>query len=179
MEPASLPLYALGREKKHPMDDKAEKIALFRYGVIAPLVLETLPRGEHTRRAQEIADRLYDIPHSGRRSLSVDTLLNWTARYRKDGFPALIPKPRQDRGRMRAVPPGTAVLIERLKRENPHRTGAALLRELALTGEQNKSGLSASTLYRFLRARGLTERQLLLDKTAAHKKYEAQYANQI
>ena len=45
-------------------DDKAEKIALFRYGLIAPLVLETLPRGELTRRAQEIAARLYDIPHS-------------------------------------------------------------------------------------------------------------------
>ena len=34
------------------MDDKAEKVALFRYGLIAPLVLETLPRGELTRRAQ-------------------------------------------------------------------------------------------------------------------------------
>jgi len=28
---------------------KAEKVALFRYGLIAPLVLETLPRGELTR----------------------------------------------------------------------------------------------------------------------------------
>ena len=43
------------------MDDKADKVALFRYGLIAPLVLETLPRGELTRRAQEIAARLYDI----------------------------------------------------------------------------------------------------------------------
>ena len=159
------------------MDDKAEKTALFRYGLIAPLVLETLPRGELTRRAQEIAARLYDIPHSDRRSLSVDTLLDWVLRYRKEGFPALVPKPRQDRGQPRAVPPETAALIERLKRENPHRTGAALLHELA--SEPNKPGLSASTLYRFLRARGLTERQLLLDKAAAHKKYEAQYANQI
>jgi putative transposase len=179
MESASLPLYALGREKKHPMDDKAEKIALFRYGLIAPLVLETLPHGELTRRAQEIAARLYDIPYSGRRSLSVDTLMDWALRYRQDGFPALVPKARQDRGQMRAVPPETATLIERLKRENPHRAGTALLRELALNGEQNKAGLSASTLYRFLRARGLTERQLLLDKATAHKKYEAQYSNQI
>jgi len=36
------------------MDDKAEKVALFRYGLIAPLVLETLPRGELTRRAHEL-----------------------------------------------------------------------------------------------------------------------------
>ena len=60
------------------MDDKAEKIALFRYGLIAPLVLETLPRGELTRRAHEIASRVYDIPHSTRRRVSVDTLLEWT-----------------------------------------------------------------------------------------------------
>jgi hypothetical protein len=37
------------------MDAKAEKIALFRFGVIASLVVEPLPRGELTRRAQEIA----------------------------------------------------------------------------------------------------------------------------
>ena len=54
-----------------------------------------------------------------------------------------------------------------------------MLRELALANEQDKTGLSASTLYRFLRARGLTERQLLLDKATAHKKYEAEFANQI
>ena len=67
------------------MDDKAEKIALFRYGLIAPLVLETLPRGELTRRAQEIAARLYDIPYSTRRQVSLDTLLDWTLRYRRHG----------------------------------------------------------------------------------------------
>ena len=159
-------------------DDKAEKIALFRYGLIAPLVLETLPRGELTRRAQEVAARLYDIPHSMRRQVSVDTLLEWTLRYRRNGLTALIPKPRQDRGQQRAVAPETAALIERLKRENPHRTGAALLRELAPADAQDKAALSPSTLYRFLRARGLTERQLLLDKAAAHKKYEAEHANQ-
>jgi transposase len=148
------------------MDDKAEKVALFRYGLIAPLVLETLPRGELTRRAQEIAARLYDIPHSTRRQVSVDTLLDWTLRYRRNGLPALSPKPRQDRGQARAVAPDTAALIERLKRENPHRTGAALLRELATANETHQAGLSASTLYRFLRTRGLTERQLLLDKAA-------------
>jgi transposase InsO family protein len=159
-------------------DDKAEKIALFRYGLIAPLVLETLPRGELTRRAEEVAARLYDIPHSTRRQVSVDTLLEWTLRYRRNGLVALNPKPRKDRGQQRVVTAETAALIERLKRANPHRTGTALLRELAPANEQDKTELSASTLYRFLRARGLTERQLLLDRTAAHKKYEAEFANQ-
>ncbi len=159
------------------MDAKAEKLALFRYGVIAPLVLETLPRGELTRRAQEIAARHYDIPDSKRISISVDTLLEWALRYRTGGFEALAPKPRQDRGQSRAITPQLADLIERLKRENPHRTGTTLLRELALSSGQNDPGVSASTLYRFLKQRGLTERQLLAPP--AHKKFEAQTSNQI
>src|ERR671929_1811292 len=98
------------------MDVKAEKIALFRYGLIAPLVIEALPRGELTRRAEEIASRQYDIPDSRRRSLCVDTLLEWAKRYRHGGLDALAPKPRQDRGQPRAITSQLAALIERLKR---------------------------------------------------------------
>lgn len=159
------------------MDDKAEKLALFRYGLIAPLVLEPLARGELTRRAEEIASRHYDIPNSKRRTVCVDTLLHWAVRYRQGGFPALAPKPRQDRGQSRAITPQLASLIERLKRENPHRTGATLLRELALSSKQDESPVSASSLYRFLKQRGLSERQLLAPP--ARKKFEAEHANQI
>jgi putative transposase len=158
------------------MHAQAEKIALFRYALIAPLVLQTLPRGELTRRAEEIAARHYDIPSSQRTSVSVDTLLEWTLRYRKGGLEALAPKPRQDRGQSRAITPSLAELIERLKRENPHRAGTTLLRELALA-DQNSPPLSASTLYRFLKQRGLTARQLLAPP--ARKKFEAERSNQI
>jgi putative transposase len=159
------------------MDAKAEKLALFRYGLIAPLVLEALPRGELTRRAEEIAARHYDIPFSKRTAVSVDTLLRWAVRYRNGGFEALAPKPRQDRGQSRTITPQLASLIERLKRENPHRTGATLLRELALSAGQDQPALSAATLYRFLKQRGLSERQLLTPP--AHKKFEAELSNQI
>ena len=159
------------------MDAKAEKVALFRYGLIAPLILEPLPRGELTRRAEEIAARHYDIPASKRTSVSVDTLLDWALRYRHGGFEALAPQPRQDRGQSRTITPQLADLIERLKRENPHRTGTTLLRELALSSGHNEPAISASTLYRFLKQRGLTERQLLAPP--ARKKFEAEYSNQI
>ena len=70
------------------MDAQAEKVALFRYALVSPLVRETLPRGELTRRAQEIATRHYEIPSSQRTSVSVDTLLDWALRYRQGGFEA-------------------------------------------------------------------------------------------
>ncbi len=161
------------------MNDKPEKIALFRYGLIAPLILETLPRGELTRRAEEIASRAYDIPHSTRRTVSIDTLLDWALRYRRHGLEGLTPQPRQDRGQARVVDPQTAALIERLKRENPHRTGMSLLRQLASSQGREQASLSASTLNRFLRQHGLTTQQLLSEPTTARKKFEAQYANQI
>jgi len=159
------------------MDAKGEKIALFRYGLIATLVLEKLPRGEMIRRARELAEHEYDIPFSDRRHVSVETLLHWAARYRNGGLEALGPQPRSDRGKPRVISPQLAQLIERLKRENPHRNGTTLLRELALVSEDGTAPLSESSLYRFLNKHGLTKRQLLA-KTG-YKKFEAEYANQI
>ena len=161
--------------RKFPMDAKAEKIALFRYALIASLVIETLPRGELTRRAEAIASRQYEIPGSERTSVSVDTLLNWAVRYRNGGVEALAPRSRRDRGKSRAITPQLADLIERLKRENPHRTGTTLLRELALSSGRNDPSVSASTLYRFLKQRGLTEKQLLAPPP--FKKFEAEHSN--
>jgi transposase InsO family protein len=157
------------------MDPKSEKIALFRYGLIASLVVEILPRGELSRRVREIASHRYDIPYSKRSSVCIDTLLQWATRYRQGGFEALAPQPRQDRGKFRVLTPQVADLIERLKRENPHRAGTTLLRELALSS--GKKTVSASTLYRFLKLRGLTERQLLAPE--AHKKFQAEFSNDM
>jgi putative transposase len=160
------------------MDAKTEKIALFRYGLIAPLVIEVLPRGEMIRRARDIAAHEHEIPYSNRTQVSVDTLLIWARRYRLDGFSALAPKPRCDSGVSRVIPPQLAQLIERLKRENPHRTAATLLRELALSSGSDTPPISLASLYRFLKERGLTERELL-NPAATRRKFEAEYANQI
>jgi len=159
------------------MDAKAERLALFRYGLIAPLVLEALPHGELTQRAREIASRTYVIPGSARTAVSVDTLLAWAQRYRSGGFETLAPKARQDRGHSQALTAQLADLIERLKCENPHRSGATLLRELALSAGPQAPAVSASTLYRFLKQRGLTARVLLAPPP--HKKLEAERSNQI
>jgi putative transposase len=160
------------------MDAKAEKIALFRYGLIAPLVIEVLPHGEMMRRARDIAVHEHEIPFSSRRQVSVETLLIWARRYRLEGFPALAPKSRCDSGVSRVIPPQLGQLIERLKRENPHRTAATLLRELALSSGSDTPPISAASLYRFLKEHGLTERELL-NPTTVRRKFEAEYSNQI
>ncbi len=48
---------------------------------------------------------------------------------------------------------------------------------MALSSAHNDPGISISTLYRFLKQRGLSARQLLAPQV--HKKFEAEHANQI
>jgi hypothetical protein len=62
------------------MDDKAEKVALLRYGLIAPLVLETLPpRRTHQARP---ADHRPPLPHShSTRRLNIISGLNLTSSF--------------------------------------------------------------------------------------------------
>src|SRR5260370_2583834 len=84
------------------MDAPTEKLALFRFALIAPLVIERLPRGELTRRAQEIAARNYAIPHSKRPPVSSDTFPNWPLPSPTARFPSLGPTPRTDRRQSRA-----------------------------------------------------------------------------
>jgi len=57
-------------------------------------------------------------------------------------------------------------------------TRTTLLRELALSSDDPTTPpLSAASLYRFLEKNGLTQKQLL--QPADHKKFEAEFANQI
>ena len=81
-------------------DSKSEKIALFRYGLIATLVLEKLSRGELMRRARELAKLHYQIPFSCRTTVSVETLLI-------DMGPSLSPRRFGRLGCESAVRPGT------------------------------------------------------------------------
>src|SRR5689334_3708081 len=130
------------------------------------------------RRARELAALRYDIPFSERSTISLGTLLKWARLYRNGGLDALNPKRRRDRRVSRVISPQLAQLIERLKRENPHRAGTTLLKELALSSDDaNGHPLSAASLYRFLKKQGLTQKQLLAPP--AHKKFEAEFANQI
>jgi hypothetical protein len=92
------------------------------------------PRGELTRRAQEIDARHLRMPHSAHsHSVAVDSC--WMgAPHRNLGFEALsasaAPQARQNRGQSRTI---TAQLADLIERENPNRIGTTLLRELALS----------------------------------------------
>ncbi len=109
--------------------DHQQAVALFRYGLIADLLL--LPPGTQGlyARIQAKAERDYVIPGTTRTRVAPETLRDWLKRYRKGGFDALLPKPRADRGRPRALPAAVVDALLGIKEGNPALSVQLVIRE--------------------------------------------------
>jgi putative transposase len=107
--------------------DRARAIGLFRYQLIreaADPALSTRARG---RLVREIAAREHTDPSGRVRKISRDTLDRWIRAWRRGGFDALVPSPRQSSPRL---PVEVLEMAVALKRENPARTAAQVRRIL-------------------------------------------------
>lgn len=86
-------------------EDKKMKMALFRFGVIAPLVSGPLEPMQAREIRRSIGERVYDWPNGRTKKIPSRTLCQWLYRYRqRGGFPALIDNARRDAGKCRAIP---------------------------------------------------------------------------
>lgn len=144
---------------------KRTEVALFRYQVIAPLLSLTGPKGELKRAIQSIVARTHDHPTKGPVRLGYGTVEHWLYAYRKGGLFALEDRPRRDRGKSRVIDDELAEVIETLARQYPDLDGPGLLFELK--GQrlfQFERLPSLSSLYRFLKAKGLDQRRAPLHK---------------
>ena len=92
------------------MDEELrDRIALFRYGVISPLVSRTLAPGEKERILAQIGEQEWEIPGTRRRCIGRSTARAWAAQYERDGFEGLKPLGRKDNGRCRGIPDALGV----------------------------------------------------------------------
>jgi putative transposase len=105
-------------------EQRAEEIALFRYGLISDLVRpadgDPSTRPTLYARLREKAARSYCIPGSRRTHVAVETMRDWLALYREGGFDALKPTPRKDIGSARSIP--QAVLDLLIETRDKHRS---------------------------------------------------------
>jgi putative transposase len=136
--------------------DQRHAVALFRYGLIAELV--HLPPGSKGvyERIRKKADAEYTIPGTTRTRVAAETIRDWLKRYRKGGFDALLPKPRADRGRSRAIPQAIADALLSIKEENAKLSVPLVIRAARATGEvPPELPLPPSTVHRLLARHGL------------------------
>lgn len=139
-------------------DQGPTDVALFRYETIAPLLSIDGPRGALKRTIEKIAARHHEHPRRGRIQIGIGTIEEWLLRYRRDGLTGLEDKRRRDLGKSRVIDAAVAEAIVGMAESKPDLDGQGLLAEVKATHE----GLelpSLSTLYRFLRSRGLDQRR--------------------
>jgi len=137
------------------MDRKLqEALALFRYGVIAP-VLHREGRGQAAY-FRQMGEMLWHVPgHEAPRRFSPATFKSWLRHYRRGGFDGLMPTPRCDAGQPRVIDPELSARIEALLAEHPRLPITELRQRLVASGHITSQRISESTLRRHVQARSL------------------------
>ncbi len=102
-----------------------EKIALFRYGVIAELIGRTPAPREKEKLLCAIAAREWSVPGSRRTRIGRSTVRDWIELYQTHGFEGLKPGPRADAGRSRAIPEE----VQELSAQAPRRASERFARQ--------------------------------------------------
>jgi putative transposase len=138
--------------------EEKEKIALWRLGVLGPLISARLEHGDRRHYIEEAAARLQQQPDGTYVQLSARTIESWYYAYRRGGFHALFPQDRADRGRSRAISAEVAEQILRVKRERPRRSIRRIIRMLERAQIVARGALHRSTVHRLLRAHQLSSR---------------------
>jgi putative transposase len=137
--------------------ERAEQIALFRYGLISDLLHPPTDDDQPLyERLREKAEKSYCIPGSCRTRVATETMRDWLAAYRAGGFDALRPKPRADIGQARALPQAVADLLVHLKDEHRDWSVAMVIAE-AMSGSEaiREMSLAVSTVHRLLSRAGV------------------------
>lgn len=131
-----------------------QTVALFRYGLIAEFVhLPPSSPGLYAKlRAKAQQD--YSIPGSTRTRVAAETLRDWLKSYRRGGFDALLPQPRSDRGRSRALPADVVDHLLSLKEEWPQLSIPQLIR-MAIKRGITAEPLPRATVHRLFSTAGL------------------------
>lgn len=141
------------------MDDEArQRIALWRFGVLGPLVSARLEHGDRRAWFRAAAERVHEHPSGRQVKLSARTLESWYQAYRRGGFSALLPQTRNDAGRSRAIGAELGELIVRAKRERPRRSIRRIIRALERAGAVEIGELSRSSVHRLLQQHGISAR---------------------
>jgi transposase InsO family protein len=140
-------------------EDK-QAVALWRLGVLGPLMSARLEHGDRLHYFMEAAQRIHQSPDGTPVKLSTRTIEAWYYAYRRGGFQALFPKDRADRGKSRAISEAVAELIVRVKRERPRRSIRRIIRMLERARVVTVNELSRSSVHRLLLARGASARPL-------------------
>ncbi len=153
-------------------------MALFRFGVLGPLVSARLDHGDRKTYFTEAAARTHVSPDGRFLTLSPRTIESWFYAYKTGGLDALHPEARCDRGKSRAIRPEVAALIVRAKRDKPRRSIRRIIKLLERARVVHKDELSRASVHRLLSTAGISARPVR-GPAAERRSFLAEHAGDL
>lgn len=136
-------------------DDRQMDLALWRYGIISPLLHRDANDLQLREMLTVVSESRYIHPYDGRYvMISAEAIRKWLYRFNHGGLSALGDKVRSDKGNHDMPVPIAEEMFE-LRHAHPRWTLALILRELVILKLWDEIRPSRSTLYRFARDKNL------------------------
>jgi len=135
-------------------NEKSMEIALWRYGIISPLLHRDANEQSFANMLDLASWNTYVHPDGTHIHLSTETIRKWLYRYLHLGLPGLKAKTRSDKGQHK-IPDNICSEMVALREEHPRWTIARMLKSLTKNGIWNGRKPSRSALYRFANAHNL------------------------
>ena len=151
-----------------------EQIALFRYGIIAPVFHQTA--SSQTQYFKEMAKIVFDVPCYGRKRYRWKTFKHWLRCYRLSGFDGLKPKTRKDALTSRKIDGFLSQIISQNLKEHPGLSVSSLFRLLVEKDYISPGSICEATLRKFI-----TDNHLIQERSTPtpRKKFEKPHINDL
>lgn len=154
--------------------EEAKEMALFRYGIIAPVVGGFLNECSKEAYFRMAAEKEYSLPGGKKARFKPCTIKKWFLLYRKNGLKALMPGSRSDAGKTRTLNEKACEQVFKYKEQFPKITGQKIYEKLLEDGYLRHREASIDSLYRYLRANNLTPEGMPAEECLA---FEFEHAN--
>lgn len=158
------------------MDEKIrEKVALFRYGLIAPILNGQV--SNQTEYLAEVTSQVHQVPYYGPKEFAPKTLSCWLLAYRRENFEGLKPKRRSDRGQPRKLTGDQEDHLIGLRKLHRFLPVSVFYDQLVEKGEILPKEISYATVYRLLKKHGLVGKDTA--KTPERKRFAYDTVNTL
>ena len=156
-------------------DNDREQIALFRYGLIAPILNNQVKSQKEY--LSKLCSQVHQVPYYGSREFAPKTVEMWVRAYRREGFNGLKPKSRSDKGKNRRLTPELKDKLLKKRSENMDLSVALFYDQLIVKGDILPGDISYSTLYRLFKREGLLGNEPL--KEPDRKRFSCDTVNML
>lgn len=157
-------------------DQEKEKIALFRYGIISPLVSNIAISMSKKAFLRQLGEKEYLHPNGTNVKIDWKTIEGWYYQYKNLGFEGLKPRDRNDRGKVRKLDNEVIEIIDYYINKYPRMPATSIHERLIADNIINIGDVSTNTIGRYIKK--LRESDDIITKKE-YRRYEAEHVNDI